>query len=156
MSNPEWKQVEQPAEGADIFHYTSCGLDNVYLVGGFKRHNTRYGSGVSIANVEGLHKAIGETMVNKKENLCGPEIRFLRKEMKLTQEELATYLHVDPQSVARWEKGQHDIQGPADIVVRALYKGYVGALANVKKISEAMDQTGAHTAPKELVFKAAA
>jgi putative transcriptional regulator len=31
------------------YHYTECGLDNVYLENGFTVHKTAYGRGVSIS-----------------------------------------------------------------------------------------------------------
>ena len=41
------------------YHYTGCGLDNIYLANGFERKVTPYGEGVSIADADGLHEAIG-------------------------------------------------------------------------------------------------
>jgi putative transcriptional regulator len=138
MSNREWKRVDEAV--GDTLHYTSCGLDNIYLAGGFKRRQTRYGDGVSIVNVEGLHLAIGRSLVTGAQELTGPEIRFLRKEMKYTQEELAGMLKVSDQAVARWEKGECEIPGPAEIVIRGLYRQHVGDVVNVRKISELMQR----------------
>ena len=35
----------------------------------------------------------------------GIKIRLLRKEKKVTQEELAEYLHISPQAISKWERG---------------------------------------------------
>ena len=148
----QWRQVER-AEGTDTLHYTSCGLPNIYLAGGFTRHKTNYGDGVSIVNVEGLHRAIGESLLCSEKSLSGPEVRFLRKEMKHTQESLADFLKIGVQQVARWEKEECSIPGPADILVRALFKQCLGKQPNVKKISEQLHQATQHPASKPVFFE---
>ena len=40
-----------------MYHYTECGLTNVWLVNGFIRHRTPYGKRVAIENGDGLHRA---------------------------------------------------------------------------------------------------
>ena len=103
------------------YHYTQCGLDDVYLLNGYKRHQTPYGSGVTVENVEGLHSAIAEYICFNKAILSGKELRFLRKLMDLTQAELATWLGCDAQSIARWEKGKTEINGAANKLIRIAY-----------------------------------
>ena len=49
------------------------------------------------------------------------EIRFLRKHMQLSQPELAKKVGVDTQTLARWEKDQTKIPGPADLALRTLF-----------------------------------
>ncbi len=49
------------------------------------------------------------------------EIRFLRHQIDVTQAELAARLRVDDQTVARWEKEQSKMPGPADMMLRVLY-----------------------------------
>lgn len=112
-------------------HYTMCGLDNVYLVNGFRLRSTPYGKGFSIENIDGLHAAIGRRLIQERKTLTGKEVRFLRHEMDLSQNRLATLLGVDEQTVARWEKGQANISGPADKMIRLLYSEWVGAKTNV-------------------------
>lgn len=140
MKSPEWKFVELDSYEGDTWQYKSCGLSNIYLAGGFTRHKTRYGDGVSVVNVEGLHRAIGEWIICSEASLSGEQIRFLRKEMKLTQEGLAELVKLSAQQVARWEKGEFEIPGSADILVRALYKQYIGKQPNLKKLSELLHQ----------------
>ena len=131
------------------FHYTMCGLDNVYLVNGFKSRSTPYGNGFSIDNIDGLHAAIGQRLVHERKVLNGREIRFLRHEMDLSQNRLATLLGVDEQTVARWEKGQANVGGPADKMIRLLYSERVGAKAEVSRLLDHLadlDETGARRA----------
>jgi len=104
-----------------IYHYTECGLDNVYLLNGFKEHKTEYGSGIAFTCVEGLHKAISLNIIRRDSKLSGNELRFLRKELELTQIQLANYLGVKPLAINRWEVEKVAINPLADRLVRLLY-----------------------------------
>jgi DNA-binding transcriptional regulator YiaG len=106
---------------AKPYHYQMCGLDDVYLLNGFKPKETAYGSGVTISDVDGLHRAIGFLLVNERKTLSPKELRFLRKEMGLTQAELGQKIGQSDQQVARWEKGSCEIPGPAERLIRILY-----------------------------------
>ena len=110
------------------YHYTECGLDNIYLVNGFDIVKTPRGAAVNIRNIEGLHRAIGQILVHEKQNLSGKEFRFLRHELNMTQQNLASVLRVSVQSVARWEKGKNarQIDGPAQGLLRVLYGEFIG------------------------------
>ena len=103
------------------FHYVASGLDDVYLLSGFERYETDYGSGFSITDIDGLHRAIAQNIALHKKVLNGKEIRFLRKQMNLGQEELADLMGVSGQSIARWEKGECEIAGPAELSIRGLF-----------------------------------
>jgi transcriptional regulator with XRE-family HTH domain len=52
--------------------------------------------------------------------MTGPELRFLRKQMRLTQEALAQRLRVNVQTVANYEKGKTGMAA-AETAVRAMY-----------------------------------
>ena len=73
---------------SDRYHYRECGLDNIYLLNGFEYVETPRGMGVTIKARQGLHKAIGAMLVEKR-SLTGKEFRFLRHELTLTQANLA-------------------------------------------------------------------
>jgi putative transcriptional regulator len=87
-----------------MYHYRECGLPNVYLANGYREVETEYGRGICIEDVEGLHLAIARDLVDFKPVLSGPEVRFIRKLLELTQTQLAELLGVEDQSVRRWEK----------------------------------------------------
>ena len=116
---------ETGRKGENLYHYRECGLDNIYLVNGVYHKTGLRGIRIHIENLDGLHCAIGRMLVDDKKRLNGRELRFLRHELNLTQENLAALLFTDPQSVARWEKGKTKVPGPADRLIRLLYKEHV-------------------------------
>jgi putative transcriptional regulator len=105
-------------------HYPDCGLDDVYLLNGYEMEETPYGKGVAVQNVDNLRAAIARDLASRKKVLNGKEVRFLRKQMDLTQSELGRLVGLDAQSVARWEKGQRVLKkGPAELLLRVIYQG---------------------------------
>ena len=121
MSGKRQFFIEGQELASEPHHYTACGLDDVYLLNGFTMEKTDYGPGISIDNVDGLHRAIALHLVLHRKALSPKEFRFLRKQMNLTQKELATSLGVSDQSVARYEKAETEIAGPSDRLVRFYY-----------------------------------
>ncbi len=104
-----------------MFHYESCGLKNIWLKNGFEFHDTPYSKGVAIHDVDGLHKAIGMHLINNKPRLSPSEVRFLRKELNLSQVNLAMMLGVGESTVRSWE-GKCRITPTADRLLREIYK----------------------------------
>jgi putative transcriptional regulator len=105
---------------ADPYHYLASGLDNVFLLNGVSIDETSYGPMVTIRNLNGLHRAIGLHIFEKDGPLTGPEFRFLRKQMELTQRELAELMKISDQTIANYEKGKTEL-GPADPLMRIQY-----------------------------------
>ena len=81
------------------YRYTESGLTNVWLANGYTVRKTKYGEGVSIHDVDGLHRALARALSNKS-RLTGTEVRFLRKEMGLSQRGLGELLGVTDQAVS--------------------------------------------------------
>lgn len=124
-------------------HYTDCGLDSVYLVSGYEIADTPHGKGLSIKNLDQLHQAIGCQLASQKKVLAGKELRFLRKHMDLTQSHLGKMLGLSSQQVARWEKEESDISGPADLLIRALYIQHVGGNLDLQSLAATLDEIDA-------------
>ncbi len=123
-----------------LYHYTDCGLNNVYLVNGFNTIETEYGVAVSINNMDGLHKSIGLFLISSIRDLPGDEIRFLRHEMLMSQRTLSSLLGVSEQEIRRWENGKIKIPKPSESLLRLLYREHAidksGKIASIlKKIS---------------------
>ena len=120
--------------------YTACGLDDIYLLSGYEVRQTPDGETVTIKNLDGLHEAIGRFLVNQKKLLNGKEIRFLRRQMDLTQSEMARLFGCDAQQIARYEKNENKMPGPADRLLRMIYQEHVNRSIQVLELLHAIDE----------------
>jgi DNA-binding transcriptional regulator YiaG len=118
-----------------MYHYSECGLSNVWLANGFEKIETPYGEAVRIDRVEDLHKAIARDLVRDRPHLTGAEFRFLRTQLDLSQKRLAEYFGYEPQSVALWEK-RGKIPRWADHFIRALYREIAEGNAQIQQLIE--------------------
>lgn len=89
-----------------MYHYTECGLDNVWLENGYTKRRTPYGVAVAVQDADGLDAAIGR-MLALKGHLTGAEFRFLRKRLGLSQARFATLIGKTEQVVSLWERKGH-------------------------------------------------
>jgi DNA-binding transcriptional regulator YiaG len=105
----------------DPWPYRACGLEGIYLLNGYNVEEHDGEEHVAIRDIDGLHKAIGRHLVAHRKALAPREIKFLRNTMNLTQAEMAEMLGNNSQSVARWEKGECEIPGTAEKLLRAVY-----------------------------------
>ncbi len=118
-----------------MYHYRECGLRNVWLENGYDDHETPYGHGIAIHDLDGLHRALARGLIAKGGKLAGAELRFLRQEMGLSQTKLAVMLGNEAQTVALWEKrgGQPKI---ADRFIRAIYREQQEGNAHIREMIE--------------------
>jgi DNA-binding transcriptional regulator YiaG len=142
MSRSEWRFHGE--SDREPLPYTECGLDDVYLHSGYDRVKTPYGEGIAVKCADELHKAIAWYLVTERKVLKGKEIRFLRKQMELTQAELGRRMRLSDQQVARWEKGESELSGPADTLLRLWYVKHLGAKIDPLALVE---ELMAHDAP---------
>ena len=116
-----------------MHHYITCGLDNIWLDNGYRYSESAYGPTVAIADIPGLNRAIAIAVVTKASGLSGPEIRFLRKHMAMSQESLATLIGIGVQSIAAWEKGRGDIPRPSEKLLRLIALGFCNGHATIRR-----------------------
>lgn len=102
------------------YHYRECGLDNVTIEGVFPCRDDDGDEVLTIPNVGDLHCAIATAIVNRNAGMSGKELRFLRTEIGLTQQELAKIVHHDAQSIARWENGKCPVDANAEALIRLI------------------------------------
>lgn len=78
-----------------------------------------------IPAISRVHEALAEAIALKPEPLVGKELRFLRKQMKLTGRQFARLIGVDATQVSRWENGRAALGNSTDRLVRYLYFRYI-------------------------------
>lgn len=129
---------------AKPFHYTMSGLSNVWLVNGFHEEQTPYGRGIRVVDADGLHRVLAHVIVSDKAAMTGPELRFVRKLMGLSQNGLSRLLGCSDQRVARWEKGQTVFEPTAERLTRMIVREWLGedtklmaALTDLAEMDEA-------------------
>lgn len=103
-----------------MYHYIECGLPNVYLKNGFTIEQIGDEECTSIDDINGLHRAIAEIVVDSSHPLTHDEFKFLRVELNLSQKLLGARFGVTEQTIARYEKGT-TIPRTTDAALRALY-----------------------------------
>ncbi len=121
MMNRDSFYLAGEAVKAPPYRYRACGLDDIYLLNGYQIEDHDGDAHVTISDIDGLHKAIGRYLVHHRKALSLKEIRFLRNSLDLTQAELAARLGNTSQSVARWEKGETEMPGAAEKLLRAIF-----------------------------------
>lgn len=122
-----------------MYHYTECGLDNVWLENGYTIHRTPYGKGVSIDDADGLQEVLVSEVLKKKGRMTGKELRFLRSHLALSQDSLGKLLSASEQSVSLWER-TGKVPATTDALVRMLsverLKGNVKVTAILDRIND--------------------
>ena len=137
------------------YHYRECGLDDVYLVNGFTRFKTARGTSIAIENIDMLHKAIGTYLCDQARELSGKEIKFLRRELMLSQERLAHLVGVKEQTVHRWEAEKNRMPRSTEALLRRLYLEQVKSDSDslrdlLKRIADLEDEIHHR---QEMIFK---
>ncbi|MGM0541874.1 MAG: helix-turn-helix domain-containing protein [Pseudomonadota bacterium] len=135
-----------------MYHYTECGLDNIYLQNGYNESDLDGESYISIDSIDELHAAIGELLVEQSIALSPKEFRFLRTELNLSQKVLGGILDVDGQTVARWEKGETNIPRTSDVVLRAIYLESIDKDSSVALMLQALSETEAQKTIERIVL----
>lgn len=122
-----------------MYHYNESGLPNVFLRSGYKTILINGEEAVSIENLEGLHTAIAQDIVRNSARLTGNEIRFLRKELNLTQNQFSKIIGVSDDTLRGWENARTEVGEPEDKLIRTFYietvDGDGGLLQIIKDIA---------------------
>jgi DNA-binding transcriptional regulator YiaG len=121
------------------YHYTDSGLRNVWLANGYEVVPSKYGEGIMIHDLAGLHRAIGLALCQKS-HLTGTEFRFLRKEMEMSQRGLGELIGVTDQAVAKWEK-YGNVPKTADRMIRLIYLDKMGGNVRIQETIERINHT---------------
>ena len=103
------------------YRYAESGLSNVILQGIEVADCQECGnSDIIIPWMAKIHRAIAQALANSPARLTGEQLRFLRKHLGLSGDQLGRYLHTDKTKVSKWERDQDRIGPAADRLVRLL------------------------------------
>lgn len=133
-----------------MYHYTECGLDNVWLVNGYHIEEIDGESFVSFESADELHRVIGKSLAEKA-SLAGSEVRFLRKELGMSQRMLADFLGSSEQTVSLWERGANVPDSEARLL-KVLYVEKVDGNVKVSELLECLIELD-HKEQERLVFQ---
>ncbi len=123
-----------------MYHYTLCGLDNAWLENGYQIRETSYGQGVSVHDVDSLHEVIAYNVIMNSKRLTAQEIKYLRKEISLSQVGLAMALGVSENTIRGWENSRTRISATANRLIRIIYLAKIGKDTEVLKIIDNINQ----------------
>ena len=127
-------------KATEYYHYTECGLNNIYLVNGFKITKTAGDEEISIHDIHGLHKAISNLLIFKKGLLEGSEIKFIRTMLDLSQNKLAALIGCRYQQILLWEKNKNKISKPADRLLRITFYTYLHKAIDNGKVFDRINE----------------
>ena len=100
------------------YRYKASGLDNVILVGLPECVDDNGEKCVTIPNINQLHTAIAMNILKRHGGMIGPELKFLRTLMGMTQAELGKIVKREAQTIGRWERGEFEDDANAEAIIR--------------------------------------
>ena len=109
----------------ECYHYTECGLPDVWIFG-LRMQDDAGEEVIRIPKIGSLHRLIAKAIVTSKGTLTGPELRYLRTEMGLTQTQLGDLVHRERLTVSRWERGESTLDGASEALIRILASSKLG------------------------------
>jgi putative zinc finger/helix-turn-helix YgiT family protein len=130
------------------YRYSESGVSNVILQGIQTAECAKCGnSDVMIPRVAAIHRAIAQALVTSPVRLTGEQLRFLRRHLGLSGDQLGRYLHTDKTKISKWESGEDRIGPVTDRLVRLLVTTLdselrPGATAVAEHLPEISDESG--------------
>ena len=101
--------------------YDASGLSDVTLAGVEVSRCARCGAHeVAIPHIEELHRVMACAVIRKPARLTPAEIRFLRKSLGWSGQELGAHMGTAAETVSRWENGRTPIGAQADRLLRLI------------------------------------
>ncbi len=103
------------------YKYAESGVSNVILRSIEVADCRQCGnSDVTIPASAKIHRTIARALANSPARLTGEQLRFLRKHLGLSGDELGGYLHTDRTKISKWERGEDRIGPASDRLIRLL------------------------------------
>jgi len=135
------------------YRFAECGLKNVYLLG-IETIRCPHCKNVDpvIPSMNQLMQVLAIAVACKPYTLRGDEIRFLRKYLKMTGDQLASYLGTDKSTISKWENDEQAHGDKSDRLIRALALMLgEGLSAHVERVAKTFPQI--KETPKEIEYR---
>ncbi len=133
--------------------YQGADLGNVHLESGYTIRRLPDGDeAISIKDVEGLHRAIAEALIDQPTPADGSRFRFLRKHLELTQRAAGEKLGIEEQTVSLWERGLLEVPRYADVMMRALVEETTRRSLAISEIIATLNASTQASHSESLVF----
>ncbi len=132
-----------------MYHYKDAGLEHVWLADGYVNTIIDGKKRLKIRNTDKLHAAIGRALCDSL-TLSGGELKFLRKQMSLSQLQLAHLLGWADQAVAIYERTGRIPKGYDRMVVLLYLSHYEGKINTIDALQHILRE--GHAGRGELVF----
>lgn len=128
------------------------GLSNVYLSGGVAVTGEGENQRISYAQLDGLFHCIALAIATRKAPLVASELRFLRKRLGFTQEQVGALGEKTAQAVAKWEKGALPVPSAESNLLRLAWLNKFARRSVSTLLHLLTDDRGSPTTPYRYVF----
>lgn len=119
--------------------YPHFAFTQLRLVNGYRELDTEYGPAREYEREDELEHCIRRLVVRKPGPLTGPELRFLRRGLEISQASFGQMLDRDAQTVARWEKSFDAVPKFVDLVIRMRFAERFDPELSIKQILSFVD-----------------
>jgi len=75
---------------------------------------------IIIPRLDELMRTLAFAVISQPYRLQGEDVRFLRKYLKMTQAEFASYLEIDKTNLSKWENNDDRIGEQSDRLIRSI------------------------------------
>ncbi len=106
-----------------VHRLKGTGLPNVYLLDGIAVDQAGSRTTHTYTDLEGLYLALATAVALSPCAMTSAELRFLRKRLALSQDELGAIVEKRGQTVAKWEKGELPVPSSEATVIKLVWLG---------------------------------
>jgi len=104
-----------------VYQFRESGLTNVSLMGVDRIVCDQCGNiDPIIPNVNELMTVLAWHIATRRYRLCGEEVRFLRKYLKMSAAEFSKLIGVDKTTLSKWENNSDKVGGSSDRLIRSV------------------------------------
>ena len=103
-----------------MISYPHFAVSNLYLLNGYRLEETPHGEVYEYECEDALEECVRRVLMLIPRRLTGPQVRFLRRGLGMTQEVFGRHLDRDSQTIARMEKDSSHVPVYVDLTTRAL------------------------------------